>query len=532
MLRVTFALIGFLVTASASAQDASGPGPPASADSLTLRAVIQWAVQEAVEVQVARQQVRGAEGALTAVRGAFDVRGSAGASSSREAGSLTAGGGEVASLERTETRVGLTVPTRWGAEVRPAWTVQQTHLDAAGMLPTTVGWAGVEVAVPLLEGRGAAGRRALERAASFRVGAAGHDLQAERARTVLRVTLGYWELRAAQKRRAIAQASEARMQRLVEETRRLVDADERPAADLVQLRAELDDRAAERWAAEDALQDARRRLADLAGLDVPADSLAADGGLGWTAVTPEPRLPPPALDAAREAESGAADRVPLPPVPVLVEWAMQCRGELRAEQQRSRSVQADGQAAADAARPRLDLRVDAGVLGATSSARGGWGGWWEGWAPWQADAGGPSLTVALSTDLSLQGRAERGAVARTQAARREQALRLADARRSVRLSVATAVQSLRSRRAQLRAARAAARRYARVLANEGTKYRLGTGTLFDVILAEDRRTRSLRQVAAAQLAHAAAVTRLRFETGTLEAGTATRLPAGEERCAR
>jgi outer membrane protein TolC len=146
----------------------------------------------------------------------------------------------------------------------------------------------------------------------------------------------------------------------------------------------------------------------------------------------------------------------------------------------------------------------------------------------------------VSTDLSLQGRAERGAVAQRHAREREQALRADDVRRTIRLGVEAAVRSLRSRRVQLRTTETAAQRYGVVVANERTKYQLGTGTLFDVILAEDRRTRTLQEHVAARVRYAQAVVLLRYRTGTLldasgpglrtDSRRLSTIPAADESC--
>lgn len=303
------------------------------------------------------------------------------------------------------------------------------------------------------------------------------------------------------------------MRRLVEETRRLVDSDERPAADLVQLRAEAAGRSAARWSGEDGLHAARQRLAErVGGTLAPADR--------WTASTPAPSgIPAPGLVEM--------DR--------LVQQARQCRWDLWAAEARHRATRAEVQAAKDAARPRLDLRLGAGIAGAAVGPAGT-----EGWTPWSPDIGDWSATVSLSTDLSVRGRAERGQAAQRVAQQQSQNHRVAEARRRVEVGVVTAVRSLRSRRERLRTAREAARRYRRVVTNERTKYRLGTGTLFDVILAEDRRTQALRQEVTARTAYARALARLRFETGTLlppeapfgrvDAERLTTVPDGRDEC--
>jgi outer membrane protein len=68
--------------------------------------------------------------------------------------------------------------------------------------------------------------------------------------------------------------------------------------------------------------------------------------------------------------------------------------------------------------------------------------------------------------------------------------------------------------------REAAQLYGTAVEDERQKLQLGLSTIIDLVLIEDRLTRSLLEDISATLSYAAALARLRFETGTIVSGDA------------
>ena len=104
-----------------------------AADRLTLEAVVRTAIRNSLAIRVGQQQLRGAEGGRLVARSAFDPRLQVATSGARTAGSMTASGASIAPAHRSETRVELVQPLRWGVELRPAWSTQWSHMQLDGV---------------------------------------------------------------------------------------------------------------------------------------------------------------------------------------------------------------------------------------------------------------------------------------------------------------------------------------------------------------------------------------------------------------
>jgi hypothetical protein len=72
----------------------------------------------------------------------------------------------------------------------------------------------------------------------------------------------------------------------------------------------------------------------------------------------------------------------------------------------------------------------------------------------------------------------------------------------------------------VRLLREAAGLYGSAVEDERQKLQLGLSTIIDLVLIEDRLTRTLLDEVSAMLSYAEALARLRFETGTLISGDA------------
>lgn len=460
--------------------------------------VVEMALNQSPVIQRQREQVQLQQGRQLAAAGKFDVRFQAAVVGDRASNLFIEPGGTgrlgtvgSAPVNGASYRLGLAKQFRSGLVVRPYLEMQRTNNLSTGLPTGNQAQVGLNITYPLLEGRGAEAVAADERAAREGYQASRLALRATIAETAYQAAQAYWNYVAAQKLLEVARASEQRAAMLVEETTILVKNDERPAADLEQLQANLAGQTAARIQAEQALLEARQRLGLVMGLsteEIVALALASGEF---------PRVKGRTLDR-------------LPKTTSFVEVALGRRYELAAAQHRQRSTRILLTAARNELKPRLDLSLGAGYVGLERGS-----GLRPFLSPFGQDADGLNVSVTLSSDLSFRNRSARGLVAQRTAAYQQRLIAGRDLKRTISVNVETAFSALRSSIQQLAKSQKAVQLYRSVVENEKKKFRLGMSTLFDVILAEDRLTGALKGHVQSRLRHAEALVRLRFETGTL-----------------
>ncbi|RYY91833.1 MAG: hypothetical protein EOO24_30440, partial [Comamonadaceae bacterium] len=405
------------------------------------------------------------------------------------------GAGVDADERRTETRGADTSVQKLFANGVQA-TVSAGHANVrddqlfwAGQPRQNLGVLRFELRVPLARGAGTATGVPL-RIAEAQARAAEADLQHAAAQTVLAAAQAYWGYAGQLQREAIALAGERRGDALLEELRKLVTADEIPRAELQLAQASLSERRSARFAAQQAVLEARRTLGRVLGLATPA--LLALG-------PPSDGFPAPLMADAMGEPDGrlAAD-------------AAASRADVQALRERRAAAQLRVEAARDIGRPRLDL-----LLGATrnSLAEGARstdvGTTFERGAPPGASIG-VLYQRPLGTDNTAQGllRQQLALVDSLDTEQRE----LAD---SIESAAIAAEFGVRRAAGQLREAESAVRTYATGVENERTKRRLGMATLIDVLAVEDRYQSALLAAVQARVDFALALARQRFESATL-----------------
>jgi outer membrane protein len=290
---------------------------------------------------------------------------------------------------------------------------------------------------------------------------------------------------------SIAKESAARTQTLLEETRSLVEADERPAADLLQIEASLATDRASIARVESRLVGARLSLGLALGLDEAAS---------LERVVSAEALPDPQADAA----ATLAD-----PAPFLAAAEID-RKDLAALASDVASAEVRVAGARRNALPRLDLSVSAGyssILGgdeavAEAAVLGG-------------TADGFDVGASLSLAWPIKNRSKRAALMQALAGHRIAEIRRQESRRAIRNSVVGAVDSLRAALIGLQAAREAVNFYENSVTSESARLRAGMATVIDVVLTEDRLTSAQRSLVSARLECAQARATLAYQSGAL-----------------
>ncbi len=301
----------------------------------------------------------------------------------------------------------------------------------------------------------------------------------------------YWLARAALLNLAIFEESEARARELLETTRKLIGADVTPAADLIQVEANVVAKETARIGGEREVFEARQALGREIGL--PPERIASLPAPS----DPFPRVQAASLPAAREGADWIAR-------------ALERRADLRAARERRGAAEILLRAADNSLKPQLDLFFTPSYSGLVQGA-----GAETFFSPLYRNVPGAGSLLSVSLSWPTLNRQARGELAQADAVREQSALREDLITRQIGADVPIALDAVARGSLQLERAAEAVRLFERVVENEEKKLRAGTSTLIDVISQRDRLTSARQSQVSSHLALAVAVARLRFETGTL-----------------
>lgn len=353
--------------------------------------------------------------------------------------------------------------------------------------------------VPLLHGRDATASS--EDVAKLNIELSRYQLRDRIAQTLYNTLVAYWNYRSRVDLEKVAQSSEERSQGLLRSIQKLVDAGEKPRADLVLLQADHSDKINRRQAAALARIEARTALGRLLGLDEMA-----------IRQLPEPFDALPALQTNLPAFYSES----------LTSAALQQRPDVRALSVQLEAARRQMLAVQERLKPQLDLQLGLGYAKASE------GGSRYGFAaePGQVQ-GSPSVFARLNYQFPLQNSSASGAMQERSAILSQLLIRQKDLTIGVASGVESAWQALSNSSEQLKVAKQALSWYELAVSQEVVKQKNGISTLIDVINVETRFVSARVNYLQLQLAYASALARLRFETGTLLPVAGSDQPDGE-----
>lgn len=392
----------------------------------------------------------------------------------------------VARNDVTSLSLGGSKALLWGTNIAADVELARNHArPALGPVAQTAS-VNLQVTQPLLRGAGTVGAASALRAGAFNAQAAEDTLKHVAQQQAFSVIIAYWDLVSAEQQLALFEASLARAQRLLDETKVLVDKDQRPRGDLRPLEAGLATRKRDVLSFQSARLRAVHALHLAMGLD-RKDSAEWHPTDGF----PEPGMPAASVDS-------------------LMQRALQGRFDVQAARKSALAAAALQRGAEHNTLPRLDLTLSVGYTG--GQARDGVG-------PFVGALGrnvqGPNAGAALRLELPVENSAQLGERMRAAAQRTAAETVLFDLARTMRSNVAAAHDELRFAVASLREAVQAEQLYDMALNDERYKLRAGLSTVIDVVLTEDLLTQATRARIATQLDVGVALARLRLELGLL-----------------
>jgi outer membrane protein TolC len=448
------------------------------------------------QIAAGREHVRARQGSAQSAAGAFDAQLHTYMRGDREytpVGDTPANGGsEAGKASRISYGAGISRRFRSGLVLSQEAGVVRTEVAAHPTNAPNVATAQLSATVPLLRGRGSGGiAAAAERAASLSHTAIALRLRQTAAQAIREVGMAYWHYVAVHRQIEVYREAEQRAQTLVEETRTLVEKDERPASDLVPLRANLAYREAVRIEAEQRLIEQRLRLGLAIGL--PAGEI--------------PRLPNPADDfPVASAEALARDSL----VTDLVGLAMRKRADLAAAGLDRSAAQARLRGAESEAKPRLDLALRIGYSGMESGTQ-----FDHLFTSFYRNVAGFSSGLEVIYQWPTRNLTARGAEMQSEAQVALHAIDVENVGRTIHSTVESLVAVLRLTLQEVERSRKSLELYQAVVETEKAKFQNGMSTLFDVIQAEEGLTRARVYDIATLERHAVGLLLLRAETGTL-----------------
>ncbi len=368
-----------------------------------------------------------------------------------------------------------------------------TSNDFNRWAPQNLGTVSFSLNIPLLRGSGQSAA-AGEQASELEWQASQAELRQTVARQVVAGVNAYWSLLAAGKNLTIAREGEASTRRLLEDTRKLIAADELPAAEVKLIQAALADRQSARISAEQTLLQASHALANVMGLGLEDIArLTADDDFPPLPAQLPPQLPPQFANARP-----------------LIEQAQARRADLAAARLRQEAALLLAQAAASDQRPQLDLNVGIGYAGLAEGESQRYY-----YHALRDNIAGPNAAITLSYQWAVGNSAARGTLGQRAAQHEQATLNHLNLARSIDLSVTSTLAGLLRSVRQLQTAEDAVATYRISLDNEKIKNRLGSSTMLNVLSVAD----SLRN---ARLAHVNyyqnylnALAALCYETGAL-----------------
>jgi len=502
--RLRFALGLILVVV------ALAPASRAQQEGLGLLEAVRLALARDPNIAIEEARVQSSRGALEVASSPFDpVVSSTGTWTEADVPSSESASREQRTLRNT---VSVVKPFRTGLSIEPG--VVLDRQGAPGGPGANTGNFFFRFRQPLLQGRGRQVAAAGEQSAQREVVASELDLRQATAGRVLTVASQYWTARAAQLDLEVLISSEASSRELLETTRRLVEADQTPAAELVQLEANLAAKESARIGGERRLFAARQDLGREIGLD-PSEIASLQ----------LPSEPFPVLRPEQVPGGAEAGR--------LVAMALSHRTDLRAARERQSASELLVHAAENSLKPQLDLIFTpsyTGFVEGTDTA--------SFFSPLGRNIPGLGSLLSLSLSWPTFNNRARGQLLQVQASRRQSALIVDLLAKSIGADVPTALDSVRRSSLQLAKATEAVHLFERAVVNEEKKLRAGTSTFINLISQRDRLTLARQGEVSAQLSLALALVELRFQTGTLlgeDAGGAslqqdrlTTLPTREE----
>jgi outer membrane protein TolC len=390
------------------------------------------------------------------------------------------------------TNFGISKQFRNGISISTFTDINRTTDNLFNRTGMNLSQSGVQLTLPLLQGKGRQFTAAKEQAAIMETRSRQMDLHHAAEQLLSDTAISYWGLVAAKKNLEVAAETEERSRLLLQTVIALIEADQRPQNDVYQVKASLAMRTAERISAEETLRRARRQLAVAMGLSAGEILTVGDAKDGFPAVRERVWAPDEGL------------------VEQFVLAALQRRADVAAARERSARAKVLLRAANQSTKPRLDLQISSGYTQLMEGRAFG-----NFFGSWFSNLHRPDFQTGVSYQFPRANNVAQGQFLEASAQNRIADLQLEDTERQVAASVATAAENAQAAVLRLQCTGEAVTAFRKTLDGEREKYRLGQISLTELLTVEDQLTAALISRVQAQLDYAVALANLRLATGTV-----------------
>ncbi|MCU1255632.1 MAG: hypothetical protein JWM83_1931 [Candidatus Angelobacter sp.] len=397
-------------------------------------------------------------------------------------------------ITRTQTSFASTRLLRNGVSVAELFQINRNVDNVLNLTGLNTSTVSLQFSIPLMRGRGKKAVAAQEIAAKRELDSGLYELNQLASQLMANVATSYWNLVAARKVLAISRAAEDRGKAMQESIQILIDADQVPRNDLNEVKANFAQRSSARFVAEQAVTAAQQQL-------------ALDMGISARDLTGrrlEPATDFPATDAqALPANDSEA-------LQYYLTEALQRRGDYLAARSRIDESRALLAGARSKLLPQFDLKITAGYAGLNPGRQ-----FQNLISSIYGQTLGPNAGAGFTYSFPVHNQAAEGAAIQTGAQIRQAELQAEQVTRLISSSIVVAVEGVRASSLRLERSRLSVESFQSSLNGEREKYRVGMGSIVDILALEDKLTSAMVDEVQAGLADALALTQFRFATGTI-----------------
>lgn len=498
----------FIKVCTISAQDHKNPKPekapdniiqkPDRKDGIELIDAVRKTMEYQSSILIQKEQVNVAKGANQSAGGDFDWRMETYVTQRKDNAPASSADYSTAvnALDTTETGIRFAKLFRQGFYIEPGYKYSGYDYDLVSNQkadPLKTGNVSLVFRIPLLQGLGYENVGYREISSVYELEAARHNLKHEISSSIHNTVQAFWGYLAANEQLAVYIEAEDRARSILEKTEALVKANEAPAAEIINVRANLADKESARMSAEQNLNSARARLGTAMGIP-SAETLKLP--------VPSGGFPLIDVDTLRKATSGNTD--------AYSDVAMRFRQDLMAVKKQNQSLDAQLKAARNRTKPQLNLELSIGYDGVRRKDS-----FSNSLQTIEYNQSDPDWSTGFRITCPIENNTAEGDLEQILAKNRQGSLQENELVRSIKTQINLTQADLISLSNEIQRSEEAVSSYTKAITNEREKYLMGETTILGLLYIEDRRDGAFVNRISVRLKAATALARLRYEMGSI-----------------